>query len=163
MHNFCFILKPKLLIKMNYRPQKFGAKVKTRVIVAKSSFGPKAKMTDFPPNIFPTFFQLFVNFLIHFHVLCNIWKIWRILFPFGQDIADFHFQHGQKWKILTQTIKAKLFFYEKWMILLLWFGSKFFIFDHADSENLRYLAETKKRCAKFFICCKVHENVSENH
>ena len=32
-----------------------------------------------------------------------------------------------------------------------------------DSENLRYFAEMKKRCAKFFICCKVHENVSENH
>ena len=49
------------------------------------------------------------------------------------------------------------------MILLLWFGSKFFIFDHAAIENVRYLAETKKRCAKFFICCKVHKNVSENH
>ena len=49
------------------------------------------------------------------------------------------------------------------MILLLWFGSKFFIFDHAASENVRYLAETKKRCAKFFISCKVHKNVSENH
>ena len=49
------------------------------------------------------------------------------------------------------------------MILLLWFGSKFFIFDHADSENLQYLAETKKQCAKFFICCKVHENVSKSH
>ena len=30
------------------------------------------------------------------------------------------------------------------------------------NENLRYLAETKKVCAKFFICCKVHKNVSEN-
>ena len=49
------------------------------------------------------------------------------------------------------------------MILLLWSWSKFFIFDHADSENLRYFAEAKKRCAKFFICCKVHENVSKNH
>ena len=46
--------------------------------------------------------------------------------------------------------------------MFLWFGSKFFIFDHADSENLRYLAKTKKRCIKFFICCKVHKNVSEN-
>ena len=31
------------------------------------------------------------------------------------------------------------------MILLLWFGSKFFIFDHVESENLRYLAKTKKQ------------------
>ena len=46
--------------------------------------------------------------------------------------------------------------------LLLWSWSKFFIFDHVESENLRYLAETKKVCAKFFICCKVHNNVSEN-
>ena len=80
-----------------------------------------------------------------------------------QDIADFHYQHGQKWKILTQTIKAKLFIYKKWMILLLWSGSKFFIFDHAHSENLQYLAETKKQCPKFFICCKVYENVLENY
>ena len=43
------------------------------------------------------------------------------------------------------------------------YGSKFFIFDHADSENLQYLAEMKKRCTKVFICCKAHENVSENH
>ena len=49
------------------------------------------------------------------------------------------------------------------MILLLWSWSKFFIFDHADSENTPYLAKTKKVCAKFFICCKVHENVSENY
>ena len=49
------------------------------------------------------------------------------------------------------------------MKLLLWSGSKFFIFDHVESENLQYLAETKKVCAKFFICCKIHKNVSENH
>ena len=48
------------------------------------------------------------------------------------------------------------------MNLYLWSGSKFFIFDHVESENLGYLAETKKVCAKFFICCKVHNNVSEN-
>ena len=48
------------------------------------------------------------------------------------------------------------------MNLLLWSGSKFFIFDHVESENLQYLAKTKKVCAKFFICCKVHNNVSEN-
>ena len=40
---------------------------------------------------------------------------------------------------------------------------KIFHFDHADSENMPYLAKTKKVCAKFFICCKVHENVSENY
>ena len=40
---------------------------------------------------------------------------------------------------------------------------KNFVFDHADGENLRYLAETKKQCAKFFKGCKVHENVSENY
>ena len=97
------------------------------------------------------------------HTFCNITKIWCLFFSFWQDIADFHYQYGQKWKILTQTMKAKLFIYRKWMILLIWSWSKFFIFDHANSENLRYLAKTKKRCAKFFICCKIHENVSENH
>ena len=46
------------------------------------------------------------------------------------------------------------------MNLLLWSGSKFFIFDHDETENLQYLAETKKVCAKFFICRKEHDNVS---
>ena len=41
--------------------------------------------------------------------------------------------------------------------------SKFFIFDHIESANLRSLAEIKKVCVKFFICCKIHNNVSENH
>ena len=59
--------------------------------------------------------------------------------------------------------QKKSFIFDKQMNYILCFGSKFFIFDHADSENLRYLAETKKQCAKFFICCKAHENVSENH
>ena len=45
---------------------------------------------------------------------------------------------------------------------VLWSGSKFLIFDHVESENLQYLAETKKVCAKFFICYKVHNTVSEN-
>ena len=26
-----------------------------------------------------------------------------------------------------------------------------------------YLAKMKKVCARLFICCKIHENVSENH
>ena len=30
-----------------------------------------------------------------------------------EKFADFHFQHGQKLKILTQTIKQKLFFYKQ--------------------------------------------------
>ena len=48
------------------------------------------------------------------------------------------------------------------MIFLSWSVSKFFIFDHAGNENPRYFAETKKVCAKFFICCKGHNNISEN-
>ena len=40
------------------------------------------------------------------------------------------------------------------MILLLLSKSKFFIFDHADSENLRYLAETKKQCTEFLYVAK---------
>jgi len=84
-------------------------------------------------------------------------------FSFLQDIADFYYQHGQKGKILTPTIKSKSFIFYKETTLLLWSGSKFFIFDYADNENLRYLAERKKQCAKYFICCKIHENVSENY
>ena len=40
------------------------------------------------------------------------------------------------------------------------FGHHLWMFPN---ENLQYLGETKKRCAKFFICCKVHENVTKNH
>ena len=47
--------------------------------------------------------------------------------------------------------------------LVLCFGSKFFIFDHADSENTIDFTKTKKQCAKFFMCRKVRKNVSENH
>ena len=34
----------------------FGAEIKTRVSVSKSSFESKAKMTNFSPNIFRTFY-----------------------------------------------------------------------------------------------------------
>ena len=49
------------------------------------------------------------------------------------------------------------------MILLLLSGSKLFIFDRADSENTLYIAEIKKRYARFFLRWKVHENVPENY
>ena len=45
---------------------------------------------------------------------------------------------------------------------VLWSGSKNFIIDYVESENLQYLAKTEEQCAQFQICCKVHENVSEN-
>ena len=40
--------------------------------------------------------------------------------------------------------------------------SKFFIFDHAESEKWQYLAETKKGRLEFFICCIVSKNLLEN-
>ena len=39
------------------------------------------------------------------------------------------------------------------MFFVLWKKSKFFIFDHAKSQNGPYLAETEKCPSKFFICC----------
>ena len=48
------------------------------------------------------------------------------------------------------------------MIDILWSKSKFFIFDHVESENWPYFAETENGQSKFFICCKVSENLSEN-
>ena len=70
----------------------------------------------YSPDFKRTFFQLFIDYLVDFYVLC---KIWCIVYSFKQNITDFHFQHGQKWKILTQTIKAKFFIFQKWMNLLL--------------------------------------------
>jgi hypothetical protein len=48
------------------------------------------------------------------------------------------------------------------MIDILWSKSKFFIFDHVESENWPYLAETEKQRSKFFICCKVSNNLPGN-
>ena len=69
---------------------------------------------------------------------------------------------GQKWRILTFFIKAKIFVFYKQMIIVLWKKSKFFIFDHVNSNNWPYLAETKKRPSKFFICCKIHGKLPKN-
>ena len=63
--------------------------------------GPRQKWVDLPD----TFFQLFMSFLVDFHILYNILKIWNTHFPFRQNMANFHFQHGQKIRILTFTIK----------------------------------------------------------
>ena len=67
-----------------------------------------------------------------------------------------------KMKNFDPDHKSKIVYFLKMNEFAFMVGSKFFIFDHVESENLRYLAETKKVCAKFFICCKVHNNVSEN-
>ena len=62
-------------------------------------------------NLPITFFQLFMSFLVDFYILYNIWKIWNTFFPFRQIITNFHFHLGQKWKILTLTIKQKSFIF----------------------------------------------------
>ena len=71
--------------------------------------GPRQKWVNFPP----TFFQLFINFLVDFHLLYNISKIWNPLFPFRQIITDLDFWHGHKSKILTKNIKSKIILFEK--------------------------------------------------
>ena len=71
--------------------------------------GPRQKWVDLPD----TFFQLFMSFLVDFHILYNILKIWNTHFPFRQNMANFHFQHGQKIKILTHTIKQQSFIFYK--------------------------------------------------
>ena len=130
----------------------FGAEVKTRVTVAQSSFKSKAKMTNFAPNILPTFYWFSDT------LSCTLQHIKNLAHTFfvSARYRRFSLSTWSKMKNFDPKHKNK-------SILLLWFGSKFFIFDHVESENLWYLAETKKVCAKFFICCKVHENVSENH
>ena len=47
------------------------------------------------------------------------------------------------------------------MIDVLWSKSKFLFFDHVESENWPYFAETENGCSKFLICCKVCENLPE--
>ena len=48
------------------------------------------------------------------------------------------------------------------MIEVLWSKSKFLFFDHVESENRPYFGETENWVSKFFICCKVYENLPEN-
>ena len=51
-------------------------------------------------------------------------------------MTHFDFRHGQKWRILTFSIKAKIFVYYKQMIIVLWKESKFFIFDHVKIGHI---------------------------
>ena len=83
--------------------------------------GPRQKWVKFPP----TFFKLSINFLVDYHLLSNILKIWMTLFWFWQIITHFTFWHGQKSKILTWTIKAKMIIFEKYLICVLWKKSIF--------------------------------------
>ena len=48
------------------------------------------------------------------------------------------------------------------MIDVLWSKSKFLFFDHVESENWPYFAETENGESKFFIYCKVCENLPGN-
>ena len=57
----------------------FGPKYPKKVLAAISSFGYKAKMSQFAPKLF----QTFINFPVDFHLLYNMKNIWNILFPFG--------------------------------------------------------------------------------
>ena len=45
------------------------------------------------------------------------------------------------------------------MIDVLWYRSKILFFDHVESENWPYFAETENWGSKFFVCCKVSENL----
>ena len=76
-------------------------------------------MSQFSPNIFSTF-PFTVQHIKHLEGG----------FLFLQDMAHFDFWQGQKWRILTFSIKPKSFIYYKQMIIVLWKKSKFFIFDH---------------------------------
>ena len=107
---------------MTYQPQKIWSWGQNEGHSSQIKFWVQGKNDKFFPQ---PFFQFFYDFLMHFHVLCNIKKIWHIFSLFQQDVIDFHYLHGQKWKILTQIIKAKLFVYKNWTILLLWSGSIF--------------------------------------
>ena len=73
-------------------------------------------------------------------------------------MAHFDSWHGQKWRILTFSIKQKTFIYHKQMIIVIWKKSKFFIFDPVKRQNGPCLAETEKRRSKLFICCAICGN-----
>ena len=85
-----------------------------------------------------------------------------MVFPFRQNIVNFHFQHGQKIRFLSFTIKHQSFIFYKQAIFILWQKSEIPFFDHVESENWQYFGETEKQYSKFFICCKVSNNLPEN-
>ena len=80
-----------------------------------SVLGPRQKWVKFPP----TFFKLFINFLVDYHLLSNMKKWGQHFFSFREVIAHFDFWHGQKSKILTWTIRAKMIIFEKYLICIL--------------------------------------------
>ena len=57
-------------------------------------------------------------------------------------------QHGQNGKILTQTIKAKLFVYKKWIILFLCSWSKLFIFKQKTMRQIFYMLQSTWKCIR---------------
>ena len=104
----------------------FEPECKMRVSASNSSFGSKAKMSRFSPNIFWTFYQFSSSLSITieyskiaffcFSKICPFW-LWT-----WSKIKNFHF-HCKTWIIC---------FYQK------------NIFDHIQSWNGSYLAKTEK-------------------
>ena len=76
---------------------KFGPECKTRVSAAQSSFGSKAKMSVFSPNIFPTFYQFpgrfsltlqhIKNLEVRFSVSANYHRFWLLTWPKMKNFA----------------------------------------------------------------------------
>ena len=77
----------------------FGPERKTRVSGSNSSFGSKAKTSQF--------FELFINFLVVCHLILNIQK--QLLRPFSvlARYGPFDCGHGQKMKIWKFFLRHK--------------------------------------------------------
>ena len=96
----------------------FGPECKTRVSASKSTFGSKAKMNWFPP----TFFQLFINFLVVCHFLCTtytalrnrygiIFGLYSILVLFSFDVYLGYIFQANAYILRVHKITPKLW---KW-------------------------------------------------
>ena len=98
-----------------------------RVAVPQSNLGSKTIMTNFSPNIFPTFYLFSDTFL------CTLQHIKNLAHTFfvSARYCRFSLTTWSKMKNFDPDHKSKMIQFLK--TLLLRSGSKIFIFDHADS------------------------------
>ena len=128
---------------------------KTRVSVFISSFGFMAKMSQFAPIIFLTFYQISGSLPYTVQHIKNLE---------GRFLVSA--RYGPFWLFTWSKMKNFDFFHKKKTFIffkhLLWKKSKSYIFDHVKSQIGPYLAKRQNSLPKFFICCAEHSKLQEN-
>ena len=98
----------------------FGPECKTRISAAHLSFGSKAKMSIFSPNIFPTFYQFpgrfsltlqhIKNLEVRFSVSANYHRFWLLTWS---KMKNFAFFYKMPFNSFSKRINLAFMFYVK--------------------------------------------------